>query len=106
MYLVSSLCRLSGQPRLLAILTLANLVEEDVLAIPTFGCEILKIPILVDPMLLTQLLPELTTNYGTYSSASAQLGLCRELEDSSGTIVAALASLDRDDFSVRGSAHL
>jgi hypothetical protein len=106
MYLVSSLCRWSGQHRLLLFSSLANLVEEDVLAIPTFGREILEISILIDPMLLAQLLPELTANYVTYSSASAQLRLCRKLEDSSRTIVAALASLDRDDFSVRGSAHL
>ena len=53
MYLVSSLCKLSGQHRFLAFLSLANLVEEDVLAIPTFSREILEIPILIDPMFLT-----------------------------------------------------
>lgn len=31
----------------------ANLVKEDILAIPTFGREILQITILVDPVLLT-----------------------------------------------------
>jgi hypothetical protein len=106
MYLVSSLCKLCGQHRFLAFSSFANLVEENVLAIPAFGREILEIPILIDPMFLTQLLPELATNYGTYSSALAQLDLCPKVEDSCGTIVAALAGLDRDNLSVKGSAHL
>lgn len=39
------------------------LVEEDVLAIPSLGRKVLEISILIDPVLLTQLLPELTAHY-------------------------------------------
>jgi hypothetical protein len=39
------------------------LVEKDIFAVTAFGCEVLEVSILVDSMLLTQLLPELATDY-------------------------------------------
>ena len=39
------------------------LIEENVLTISAFRSKLLKIPILTDAMLQTQLLPELTANY-------------------------------------------
>lgn len=43
-------------------MTKSYLIEEDILAIATFGREILQISVLVDSMLLAQLLPKLTTD--------------------------------------------
>jgi hypothetical protein len=54
MYRVSSLWDHSSQLRLPSCLSrLRNLVEEDVLAIPSLGRKFLQIAILIDPMFLT-----------------------------------------------------
>lgn len=48
--------------RCVARLKGTDLVEKDVLPIPSLGRKVLQIPVLIDSMLLTQLLPELRAN--------------------------------------------
>lgn len=38
------------------------LVEEDILAITSLGCKLLQVPILANPMLQAELLPELAAD--------------------------------------------
>jgi len=73
------------------------LVVKDILAVAALGCEVFQIPVLTDPMFLTQLLPELAPNY--IPSANRQRS--RRAPETRLTAVAALTGLDRDDFSER-----
>lgn len=41
----------------------ADLVKEDILSVPALGREVFEIAVLVDAVLLTQLLPELTSHF-------------------------------------------
>lgn len=81
-----------------------TLVVENVFAVATLGREIFEIAVLTDAVLLAKLLPELTPNlWATLKSAiSAQAGRLVGVLDAmyagSLTAVAALASLDRNDF--------
>jgi len=63
-YRVSSLYIIFSQSRAIEqSANIANLIEEDVLPIPTLCREVFQIPILTDTMFLTELLPELATNF-------------------------------------------
>ena len=43
--------------------TACNLIEEDIFAVTAFCGKVFQVAVLVDTMLLTQLLPKLTTNF-------------------------------------------
>lgn len=90
------------------------LVVKDILAIAAFGRKVLEVPILVDPVLLAQLLPELAPNLVCVSlcSTSSYRGMgifvCSEGGGARSdrmawllTAVAALAGLNCDNFSVK-----
>lgn len=51
------------------------LVVEDILPVTALGCEVLQVTVLTDSMLLTQLLPELASNF--VPSATARV-ICTE----------------------------
>ena len=71
-----------------------RLIEEDILAVTALGRKVLQVPILANSVLLTELLPELTSNCAEVRSNSNDHKTIGKL-----TAVAALAGLNRDNFS-------
>jgi hypothetical protein len=106
-YRVSSLCL---QPYIISNRALlhfnkkkTDLVEKHILAVSALGRKVFEIPILVDPMLLAKLLPELAANYIRRVSCCLSFGGLLTARGYRRTIIAALAGLDCDDFSVHAS---
>lgn len=74
---------------------IVGLVEEDIFAVTALCRKFLQVTILTDPMFLAQLLPELTSNYiPPRLEIAHKYFVAWEL-----TAVAALAGLNRDNFS-------
>ena len=73
------------------------LVKEDILSISAFGCKIFEVSILAYTVLLTQLLPKLTSNYVRFNAHISHIPPNWVVIL---TAIAALASLDSDDLSI------
>ena len=63
------------------------LVVEDILAVAALGRKVLQVPVLVDPMLLAELLPELTANCISVSAllVRARIEVRRRVNGNRGT---------------------
>lgn len=105
-YRVSSLCL---QPYIISNQTLLHfnkktyLVEKHILAVSALGRKVFEIAILVDPMLLAKLLPELAANYTRQVNSCLSFGGLLTARGCRRTVIAALAGLDCDDFSVHAN---
>ena len=80
---------------------LVYLIEEDIFPVPTFRSEVFEVAILIYAVLLTQLLPELATDFEEVSARSLN-----RRSGSNYTAIAALACLNGDYLSSTSQPNL